>query len=60
MIQREKTLLQAPAPGTPCTTSPLERAIKEYRRRTRPMDGFGSLKGAINFLRAWLVRENTR
>jgi len=42
--------------------------VKEYRRRTRSMDGLGSLKGASKFLRAWLVkclpwakrRENAR
>jgi len=44
----------------PRTTSPLERGIKEYRRRTRPMDGFGSRAGASNFLRAWMVKENAR
>jgi len=44
----------------PKTTSPLERGIKEYRRRTRPMDGFKSRTGAANFLRIWLVKENAR
>ena len=44
----------------PRTTSPLERGIKEYRRRTRPMDGFGSRAGASNFLRVWMVKENAR
>lgn len=44
----------------PRTTSPLERGIKEYRRRTRPMDGFGSRAGASNFLRAWMVKENAK
>lgn len=47
-------------PTQPRTTSPLERGIKEYRRRTRPMDGFKSFKGAANFLRIWLVKENAR
>lgn len=60
MVQRGKAYLEASLQEPPRTTSPLERAIKEYRRRTRPMDGFGSLKGAANFLRAWLVKENTR
>jgi hypothetical protein len=36
------------------------RRIKEYRRRTRPMDGFKSRAGAINFLRIWLTKENAR
>ncbi|MCR4439826.1 MAG: transposase, partial [candidate division KSB1 bacterium] len=44
----------------PKTTSPLERGIKEYRRRTRPMDGFKSPMGAANFLRIWLAKENAR
>lgn len=44
----------------PKTTSPLERGIKEYRRRTRPMDGFKSRIGAANFLRIWLAKENAR
>jgi len=44
----------------PRTTSPLERGIKELRRRTRPMDGFGSRAGALNFLRAWMVKENAK
>lgn len=44
----------------PRTTSPLERGIKEYRRRTRPMDGFGSRAGALNSIRAWMVKENAR
>ncbi len=38
----------------PKTTSPLERGIEEYRRRTRPMDRFKSRMGALDFLRIWL------
>ena len=59
IVQQAKAALVAQYPA-PRTTSPLERAIKELRRRTRPMDGFGSQQGARNFLRAWLVRENSR
>jgi len=33
----------------PQTTSLLERDIKEFRRRVRPMDGFFSDEGARNF-----------
>jgi hypothetical protein len=44
----------------PRTTSPLERCIKEYRRLTKPMDGFGSRQGASNFLKVWMVEENAR
>lgn len=56
-IQTAKVKLETPEPRT---TSPLERGIKEYRRRTRPMDGFKSTRGAINFLRIWLAKENAR
>ena len=44
----------------PKITSPLERGIKEYRRRIRPKGGFKSLVGAANFLRVWLVTGNAR
>ena len=37
-------------PPPPRTTSPLERRIKELRRRIRPMEGFGSIGGATHFL----------
>jgi len=60
MVEAGKQRLLAAAKLQPRTTSPLERAIREYRRRTRSMDGFGSLRGASNFLRAWLVKENSR
>ena len=56
VIQRGKAYLEASSREAPRTTSPLERAIKEYQRRTRSMDDFGSLKGAGNLLRAWLVK----
>jgi len=57
MVKAAQGRLSLPGPRT---TSPLERGIKEYRRRTRPMDGFGSRAGASNFLRAWMVKENAR
>jgi len=38
----------------------LERGIKEYRRRTGPMDGFKSYMGTANFLGTWLSKENAR
>lgn len=60
VIQRGKQALEAACPQMPRTTSPLERAIKELRRRIRPMDGFGSQAGATNFLHAWMVKENVR
>jgi len=55
MVARERLSISRPR-----TTSPLERGIKEYRRRTRPMDGFGSQSGASNFLKVWMVKENAR
>ena len=60
IIRQARAVLVAKVPLGPRTTSPLERAIKELRRRTRPMDGFGSWQGANNFLNAWLVKENSR
>lgn len=56
-IQAAKVKLET---SQPRTISPLERGIKEYRRRTRPMDGFKSRTGAANFLRIWLAKENAR
>jgi len=38
----------------PQTTSLLERDIKEFRRRVRPMDGFFSDEGARNFSTIWV------
>lgn len=55
IVNVAKTNMETPEPRT---TAPLERAIREYRRRTRPMDGFKSLKGAANFLQIWLAKEN--
>lgn len=57
VIKAAKQKLAISEPGT---ISPLERGIKEYRRRTRPMDGFKSRAGAANFLRIWLAKENAR
>lgn len=37
-----------------------ERGFRELRRRTRPMDGFGSDQGAANFHRLWMLKENAR
>ncbi|MFQ5886660.1 MAG: hypothetical protein ACE5II_05455, partial [Anaerolineae bacterium] len=52
--------LRSPEEGVPPTTSRMERAIREYRRRTRPMDGFKSDRGAENFNRLWMARERAR
>jgi hypothetical protein len=43
-IQTKRSGLEIPQ-----TTSLLERDIKEFRRRVRPMDGFFSDEGARNF-----------
>jgi len=42
------------------TNNLLERGFREWRRRTRPMDGFGSDKGASNFQLIWMIKENAR
>jgi len=42
----------------PQTTSLLERDIKEFRRRVRPMDGFFSEEGARNFSAIWVKMRN--
>jgi hypothetical protein len=42
----------------PQTTSLLERDIKEFRRRVRPMDGFFSDEGARNFSAIWVKMRN--
>lgn len=47
--------------GHPVRTNNLmERGFRELRRRTRPMDGFGSAVGAANFHRLWMLKENAR
>jgi transposase-like protein len=42
------------------TNNLLERGFRELRRRTRPMDGFGSRRGIVNFHRLWMLKENAR
>jgi hypothetical protein len=34
--------------------------MREYQQQTKPMYGFKSVKGAANFLRIWLVKENAK
>lgn len=48
-IKKGIEYLGSPEKGVPSTTSRMERAIREYRRRTRPMDGFKTDQGAENF-----------
>jgi putative transposase len=48
-------------PAHPVRTNNLmERGNRELRRRTRPMDGFGSDQGASNFHLLWMLKENAR
>lgn len=42
------------------TNNLMERGFRELRRRTRPMDGFGSDAGAANFHLLWMLKENAR
>jgi len=42
------------------TNNLMERGFREMRRRTRPMDGFGSDEGAGNFNLLWMFKENAR
>lgn len=42
------------------TNNLMERGFREYRRRTRPMDGFKSVEGASNFYSLWMHKENAR
>lgn len=48
------------AAGPPRTNNPPSAGFREWRRRTRPMDGFGSLRGLRNFARLWMIKENAR
>jgi len=52
--------LRSPGEGVPLTTSRMERAIREYRRRTRPMDGFRTHQGADDFNHLWMVKERAQ
>jgi len=49
-----------PNQGVPRTNNACERGFREWRRRTRPMDGFGSWQGARNFATLWMLKENAR
>jgi len=44
----------------PRTNNVCERGFREWRRRIRPMDGFGSVEGATNFGTLWMLKENAR
>ena len=47
-------------PGARRTNNGCERGFREWRRRTRPMDGFGSWVGARTFAALWMRKENAR
>ena len=49
-----------PGEAVPRTNNGCERGFKEWRRRVRPMDGFGSRQGARNFGSLWMLKENAR
>ena len=49
-----------PSQASPRTNNVCERGFREWRRRTRPMDGFGSWHGARNFATLWMLKENAR
>ncbi|MFQ5886822.1 MAG: transposase [Anaerolineae bacterium] len=59
-LKRGLEYLRSPGRGVPSTTSRMERAIREYRRRTRPMDGFKTHSGAENFNQLWMAKERAR
>jgi transposase-like protein len=59
-IKKGLEYLRSPGQGVPSTNSKMERAIREYRRRTRPMDGFKTDQGAENFNHLWIARERAR
>jgi transposase-like protein len=49
-----------PDEASPRTNNVCERGFREWRRRIRPMDGFGSRQGAKNFGSLWMLKENAR
>jgi transposase-like protein len=49
-----------PGVATPRTNNVCERGFREWRRRTRAMDGFGSRRGIKNFMTLWMLKENAR
>jgi transposase-like protein len=49
-----------PDEASPRTNNVCERGFREWRRRIRPMDGFGSTQGAKNFGSLWMLKENAR
>lgn len=49
-----------PDEASPRTNNVCERGFREWRRRIRPMDGFGSKTGAKNFGSLWMLKENAR
>lgn len=47
-------------PGVRRTNNGCERGFREWRRRTRPLDGCGSWAGARTFAALWMLKENAR
>lgn len=59
-LSRALARVAYPKQDSPRTNNICERAFREWRRRTRPMDGFGSWRGARNFATLWMLKENAR
>jgi transposase-like protein len=59
-LSQALTRVGYPGAATPRTNNVCERGFREWRRRIRPMDGFGSKAGAKNFGILWMLKENAR
>lgn len=63
LVRQLEPILERIPPKTPGvirTNNLMERGFRELRRRTRPMDGFKSARGASNFHTLWMLKENAR
>lgn len=60
MLGRSLRHVGYPGGEAPRTNNVCERGFREWRRRVRPMDGFGSHAGARNFSMLWMLKENAR
>jgi hypothetical protein len=57
-LSRSLGRVNYPDKDRPRTNNVCERGFREWRRRTRPMDGFGSTQGIKNFMTLWMLKEN--
>jgi len=60
LLDKSLSRVGYPNQTTPRTNNVCERGFREWRRRIRPMDGFGSDEGAKNFGTLWMLKENAR